>query len=75
MTTLVMPGHGEPDAGKPARPVRRGGWRNLWQKCHVALYPYSTHVSGRHAVPQEHGPHKRAVFNVETLEICRVVGR
>jgi hypothetical protein len=34
--------HGEPDAGKLARPVRGEGWRNLSSKGEVALHPYST---------------------------------
>lgn len=34
--------HGEPDAWKPARPVRREGWRDLALKGVVALHPYST---------------------------------
>jgi len=36
------PMHGEPDAWKPARPVRREGWRNLSPKGDVALHLYST---------------------------------
>jgi hypothetical protein len=40
MTTLAQPGHGEPDAGKLARPVRRGGWGDLWPQCHKAPHPY-----------------------------------
>ena len=35
--------HGEPDAGKLARPVRRGGCRNLSRKRDKALHPYSTY--------------------------------
>ena len=42
MTTLALPGHGEPDAGKLARPVRREGWGNLRQQWRVAPHPYST---------------------------------
>jgi hypothetical protein len=34
--------HGEPDAGKLARPVRGEGWRNYSPKGEVALHLYST---------------------------------
>ena len=42
MTTLGIPGHGEPDAGKPARPVRRGGWGDLRLEGRKAPHPYPT---------------------------------
>ncbi len=47
--------HGEPDAGKLARPVRRGGWRNLPWRQGKALHPYSTdHLRGRFALRFAH---------------------
>ncbi len=39
---MAITTHGEPDAWKFARPVRREGRRNLPRKRGKALHPYST---------------------------------
>lgn len=39
---MAVATHGQPDAGKLARPVLIGGWRNLTRQRAKARHPYST---------------------------------